>query len=74
MIKTQIDRPMLMDHLDWMCNTLNIKSLGTSWEYWRLFKQLYEGVNGRRVDTNDSREVKKVLLLYRLDVSVLLMA
>ncbi|KAK3897428.1 hypothetical protein C8A05DRAFT_47960 [Staphylotrichum tortipilum] len=58
MIK-EIDCPMMQDHLDWMCNTLNIKSSGTSWEYWRQFKQLYENSNGRRVDTNASREVKK---------------
>ena len=55
---------MLKDHLDWMCNTLNINSEGTSWQYWRQFKQLYNVVNGRHVDTNDSIEVKKVQLRY----------
>ena len=63
-IEFKIDRPMLKDHLDWMCNTLNINSEGTSWQYWRQFKQLYNVVNGRHVDTNDSIEVKKVQLRY----------
>ena len=73
-IKQEIDRPMLQDHLDWMCNILNIKSEGTSWEYWRQFKQLYNLVNGRHVDTNDNREVKKVLQLHRPGASTWLIA
>ena len=59
MIK-QADRAMAMDFLDHLCETWKIASEGTSWEYWRQYKQLYSSVTGRYVDRNDSREVLKV--------------
>ncbi|KAI6777633.1 uncharacterized protein J7T54_002767 [Emericellopsis cladophorae] len=39
--------------------TWKINSEGTSWEYWRQYKQLYSSVTGKYVDRNDSREVLK---------------
>jgi hypothetical protein len=54
------DRAMAMDFLDHMCERWNIQSEGTSWEYWRQYKQLYASVTGQFVDRNDNREVLKV--------------
>lgn len=51
---------MAMDFLDHVCQTGNITSSGSSWEYLRQFRQLYTSVTGKRMDTNDSKEVKKV--------------
>jgi hypothetical protein len=50
---------MAMDFLDDLCQRWKIQSEGTSWEYWRQYKQLYASVTGRYVDRNDSREVLK---------------
>jgi hypothetical protein len=54
------DRAMAMDFIDYICDNYRINSEGTSWEYFRQYKQLYADVNGRYMDTNDSREIKKV--------------
>ena len=51
---------MAMDFLDYLCQTYRIKSWGSSWEYFRQYKQLYASANGRYMDRNDSKEVKKV--------------
>lgn len=56
----QADRAMAMDFLDHLCETWKINSEGTSWEYWRQYKQLYSSVTGKYVDRNDGREVLKV--------------
>jgi len=56
----RVDRTMSMAFLHFCCNEYNINSEGTSWEYFRQFKQLYGSVNGRYIDINDSNEVKKV--------------
>lgn len=56
------DRAMAMDFLDYLCERWKIISEGTSWEYWRQYKQLYSSVTGRYVDRNDAREVHKVCL------------
>ena len=61
MIK-RLDRPMAMDFLDHLCERWKITSEGTSWEYWRQYKQLYSSVTGRYFDRNDNREVQKVRL------------
>ncbi|KAK9770404.1 putative FluG domain-containing protein [Seiridium cardinale] len=50
---------MVMDFLDHICEHEKILSEGTSWEYWRQYKQLYASVTGRYMDRNDSREVLK---------------
>lgn len=55
-----LDRPMAMDFLDHLCERWKITSYGTSWIYWRQFKQLYASVTGRFVDRNDNREIHKV--------------
>ncbi|KAK7967629.1 FluG domain-containing protein [Apiospora aurea] len=55
----QADRATAMDFLLHMCETYRIKSLGTSWEYYRQYKQLYASVNGRHIDTNDNKEILK---------------
>jgi hypothetical protein len=64
---------MAMDFLDHICERYNIKSEGTSWEYWRQYKQLYASVTGRYVDRNDSREILKVqpVILHFLPLPVL---
>ena len=54
------DRAMAMDFLDHLYEMWKITSEGTSWEYWRQYKQLYTSVTGRYVDRNDGREVLKV--------------
>lgn len=59
-VMRQADRAMAMDFLDRLCERWNIKSEGTSEEYYRLYKQLYASVNGRCVDVNDSKEVHQV--------------
>ncbi|KAK8000474.1 FluG domain-containing protein [Apiospora arundinis] len=56
----QANRAAAMDFLLHMCETYRIKSWGTSWEYYRQYKQLYASVNGRHVDTNDNKEILKV--------------
>ncbi|KEY73695.1 hypothetical protein S7711_09571 [Stachybotrys chartarum IBT 7711] len=53
------DRAMAMDFLDHLCEVWTITSEGTSWEYWRQYKQLYSSVTGRYVDRNDNREILK---------------
>lgn len=55
-----------MDFLDHLCEKYKITSWGTSWEYFRQYKQLYARVVGQYMDRNDSKEVKKVRtkLLY----------
>jgi len=60
----RLDRPMAMDFLDHLCERWKIGSRGTSWEYWRQYKQLYSSVTGQYFDRNDNREVQKVRLLY----------
>ncbi|KAK7959755.1 uncharacterized protein PG986_004609 [Apiospora aurea] len=55
----QADRATAMDFLLHMCKTYRIKSLGTSWEYYRQYKQLYASVNGRHINTNDNKEILK---------------
>ena len=52
-----------MDSLDYICQIYRTKSWGTSWEYFRQYKQLYTSVTGRFMDRNDSKEVKKVSTL-----------
>ena len=49
-----------MDFLLHMCETYQIKSSGTSWEYHRQYKQLYASINGCHIDTNDNKEILKV--------------
>ncbi|KAJ4307316.1 hypothetical protein N0V88_000699 [Collariella sp. IMI 366227] len=53
------DRAEAMDFLEYLCQSCRITSWGTSWEYFRQYKQLYASVNGRYMDRNDSREVQK---------------
>ncbi|KAL2186838.1 hypothetical protein L209DRAFT_779004 [Thermothelomyces heterothallicus CBS 203.75] len=54
------DRTEAMDFLEYLCQSYRIKSWGTSWEYFRQYKQLYASVSSRYMDRNDSREVQKV--------------
>ncbi|KAN0087003.1 hypothetical protein V8E54_000691 [Elaphomyces granulatus] len=58
----EADRAMSMDFLLHLCETYKIQSWGTSWEYFRQYKQLYASVTGKLIDRNDSNEVKKVHL------------
>ncbi|KAI0436703.1 FluG domain-containing protein [Xylaria telfairii] len=52
------DRAMAMDFLEYLCQTCKIKSSGTSWEYFRQFKQLHVSVKPRqRIDENDTKEI-----------------
>ncbi|KAJ6619252.1 hypothetical protein B0H10DRAFT_1183280 [Mycena sp. CBHHK59/15] len=46
-----------MSFLIHMCRTCDITSEGTSWEYFRQWKQLYSLATGQRMDTNDSADV-----------------
>ncbi|OXV05933.1 hypothetical protein Egran_06299 [Elaphomyces granulatus] len=55
----EADRAMSMDFLLHLCETYKIQSWGTSWEYFRQYKQLYASVTGKLMDRNDSNEVKK---------------
>ncbi len=58
-----------MVFLDYVCETYRITSWGTSWIYFRQYKQLYASVTGRLMDRNDSKEVKKVgLPAYHLPI------
>lgn len=56
----EVDRTVSMSFLYWICDNYWIKSWGTSWEYFRQFKQLYASVVGQYMDRNDSKEVLKV--------------
>ena len=56
----RLDKSVAMDFLDYMCERWDIKSQGSSWEYWRQLKQLYCSTTGRFLDRNDNREIKKV--------------
>ncbi|KAL5536601.1 hypothetical protein ACEPAF_424 [Sanghuangporus sanghuang] len=47
-----------------LCETYNIKSSGTCWQYFRQWKQLYSKTVGRRLDLNDSDEVLKFFKAY----------
>lgn len=49
-----------MDFLDNLCEKYKIESSGTSWEYFRQYKQLYARTVGKYMDVNDSKEIKKV--------------
>ncbi len=51
---------MAMDFIDYICDNYRITSEGTSWEYFRQYQQLYTDVNGRYMDRNDCKEIKKV--------------
>ncbi|KAK6841024.1 hypothetical protein PG987_001884 [Apiospora arundinis] len=55
----QADRTTAMDFLYHICDTYRISSWGTSWEYYRQYKQLYTSFNGRYIDTNDNKETLK---------------
>lgn len=48
--------------LYWICDNYRIKSWGTSWEYFRQFKQLFAAVRGQYMDRNDSKEVPEVCI------------
>ncbi|OQV09691.1 hypothetical protein CLAIMM_13784 [Cladophialophora immunda] len=54
-----VDRAISMNFLYWICDNYQIKSWGTSWEYFRQFKQLYANVAGQYMDRNGSKEVHK---------------
>ena len=56
----KVDRAVSISFLYWICDNYRIKSWGTSWEYFRHFKQLYASVVGRYMDRNASKEVLKV--------------
>lgn len=49
-----------MDFLDHLCETYKITSSGTSWEYFRQYKQLYARKVGQYMNVNDSKEIQKV--------------
>ncbi len=57
-----------MDFLHHLCETYRIRSWGSSWQYFRQYKQLYNSATGHHMDTNDSKEVMKVR--FRLTVLV----
>jgi hypothetical protein len=63
---------MSMDFLLHLCETYKIQSWGTSWEYFRQYKQLYASVTGKLMDRNDSNEVKKVRLASAAAAGLLL--
>ena len=48
-----------MDFLDYLCEKYRIKSWGTSWEYFRQYKQLYASVTGLLMDRNDSKKIRR---------------
>ncbi|KAF8661375.1 hypothetical protein AX16_001468 [Volvariella volvacea WC 439] len=50
-------KDIAMSFLIHLCETCDIESEGTSWEYFRQWKQLYSLANGKSMDTNDSNEV-----------------
>ncbi|KAL2127754.1 hypothetical protein VTI74DRAFT_10223 [Chaetomium olivicolor] len=52
------DRVTAADYSN-ICQTCRFGSWGTSWEYFRQYKQLYASVTGSYVDRNDSREIQK---------------
>ncbi|KAF3768192.1 hypothetical protein M406DRAFT_336858 [Cryphonectria parasitica EP155] len=58
-VMKEADRAMAMDFLYYLCETYRIKSWGTSWEYFRQYKQLYASVTGHYMDRNDSKEILK---------------
>jgi endo-1,4-beta-D-glucanase Y len=62
------DRAMAIDFLDYLGDHYRINSEGTSWEYFRQYKQLYVDVNGRHMDANDSREIKNVCQSFILSL------
>ncbi|KAK4195369.1 hypothetical protein QBC40DRAFT_310712 [Triangularia verruculosa] len=45
-----------MDFLDHLCEKYKISSWGTSWEYFRQYKQLYARVVGQYIDCNNTKE------------------
>ncbi|KAK3934352.1 hypothetical protein QBC46DRAFT_368262 [Diplogelasinospora grovesii] len=53
------DKATAMDFIDYICDNYNIKSEGSSWEYFRQYQQLYTDVTSRYMDRNDCREIKK---------------
>ncbi|KJZ69366.1 hypothetical protein HIM_11248 [Hirsutella minnesotensis 3608] len=56
---TKVDKAMAMDFLDHLCEKGNVKSKGTSWEYWRQYKQLYSSLTGQYFDRIDCQEIQK---------------
>jgi len=54
------------DFIDWICDNYRIKSEGSSWEYFRQYKQLYTDINGHYMDVNDCRAIKNVCTLSSL--------
>ncbi|KAK4227736.1 FluG domain-containing protein [Podospora fimiseda] len=62
-INIAANRAMAMDFLEYLCQTHRIYSWGSSWEYFRQYKQLYASVTGRYMDRNDSREIHLLVLL-----------
>ncbi|WVN88141.1 uncharacterized protein L203_103342 [Cryptococcus depauperatus CBS 7841] len=60
-----VDRTVSMSFLYWICDNYRIKSWGTSWEYFRQFKQLYINVVRRSMDKNDSKEYHDSFLVSR---------
>ncbi|KAK3905564.1 hypothetical protein C8A05DRAFT_30629 [Staphylotrichum tortipilum] len=53
------NRATAVSFLEYLCQTYRIATSGTSWQYFRQYKQLYASVTGRYMDTNDSKEIKK---------------
>ncbi|KAI0531848.1 hypothetical protein GGR58DRAFT_518190 [Xylaria digitata] len=61
------DRATAMDFLDHLCEKYKITTWGTSWEYFRQYKQLYARKAGRYMDLNDSKEFHdKLIIKYGL--------
>ena len=50
-----------MDFLYWICDKHRIKSDATIWEYFRQFKELCAITANLKIESGDTREIRKVL-------------
>ncbi|ELR03151.1 hypothetical protein VC83_09677 [Pseudogymnoascus destructans] len=57
----QCDRGKTMSFLCFICENYRVKAFNSVHQYLLQFKQLYNRVNGRHMDTNDAKEVFKYL-------------
>ena len=56
----QCDKATTMLFLCFICENYKVKAFNSVHQYLLQFKQLYNRVNGRHMDTNDAKEVFKV--------------
>lgn len=56
----EANQATIMNFVDWVCEEYQITSEGSSWVYFREWKQLYQKETGKTISWHETKEIKKV--------------